>query len=86
MVLFAILQEVLKIVIIVWHLLKSKVLAKCLTQIENLKVPTLTLLQQCPIDLYKFRQLCDCPHPYIGIPEFLTNRVMLYIQRLNVLE
>ena len=67
MVFIAVLEEVLEVVVVVWHLFEGEVLSEGFTHVEDLAILPFVLFKQGAIDLVEFLYLGHCPHADIGI-------------------
>jgi hypothetical protein len=83
-VLLAILQKIIKVIVIVWYLFECKVFSEGLSHVKDLAILPLILLEQCPVDLVEFWNLSHCSHPNIGISQLISHRIVLDVQRLEI--
>ena len=83
---FAILKEIVEVIIIIWYFFNCKIFAKTLTKIKNLTIFSLVFFQLSTIDNVQFLQLSNCPHSNVRISKFLAHWVVFNIQRLDTLD
>ena len=86
MQLLAVFEEVVEIVVVVRYFFECEVLPESLSEVEDLEIFPLQLLQRSTIDMCKFRQFRNRPHSNIRISKLIPHRVVFHTQRLNILK